>query len=134
MQHVKTLASWCLSNINYFHCDCFPVMVGRQILYSYICYSCDVASSKLQCSRTTFNKSLVNFTLISQHRTSSYEKHKEDRREKIKGSLFEHTLKLQHVKTLASWQTPLKNFVHVLLGLNKMITKLLWVIYSCYIG
>jgi len=29
------------------------------------CYSCDVASSKLRRSRTTFNKSLVNFTLIA---------------------------------------------------------------------
>jgi len=51
------------------------------------CYSCDVASSKLRRSRTTFNKSLVNFTLM-QHLTSSYEKHKEDRREKIEAHSF----------------------------------------------
>ncbi len=50
----------------------------------YVCYSCDVARSKLRRSRTTFNKSLVYLTLISQRRTSSYEKHKEDNREKIR--------------------------------------------------
>ncbi len=35
------------------------------LLRTNTCYSCDVASSKLRRSRTTFNKSLVNFTLIA---------------------------------------------------------------------
>jgi hypothetical protein len=43
----------------------------------------------IQRSRMTFNKLLVSFRLILQRRTSSYEKFKEDRREKIRAHSFD---------------------------------------------
>jgi hypothetical protein len=103
------------------------------VIINYLCYSCDVASSKLRRSRTTFNKSLVNFTLIASisHQVTKSIKKIEERRSRL--THFWYT-KVATCKTLASWQNPLKNFVHVLLGLNKTITKLLRVIYSRYVG
>jgi hypothetical protein len=58
-----------------------PIIVFQICKILHVCYRCDIASCNI---------------------SSSYKKHKEDRREKREDSLFDTHSKLQHVKTLAS--------------------------------